>query len=78
VARQRYALNTWPVPLLVAIALSVCLPLLSSACAVLTGRLLGSPIQTGFNLPFLYVQHGFQLLLALAAIPFLKRSTPAD
>lgn len=71
-------LYAWPFPLLIAIALGAGMPFLSSACAVLAGRLFRAPIERGFNLPFLYVQHGFQLLFALAAITILKRPVPAD
>lgn len=58
--------------------MGVGIPELASVGAVAFGRALGRPITNSFNLPFLYLQHGIQLLLAIAAIGIVRRWAPAD
>jgi hypothetical protein len=67
-----------PIAILLTVLFGGLMPALSSVCAVLTGRLLGVAIDPGFTLPFLYAQHGFQLVLALLVIFVLQRFVPAD
>lgn len=67
------------VPLLVVTGLGFGLPLLAAICASIAVKLFQIPVVPGANLGFLYVQHGFQLLLALTTIFVLKRwLVPAD
>jgi hypothetical protein len=64
--------------LAVTIAAGAGLPLLAGAAAPFAGRLFGLSIRPGFNLPYLYVQHGLGLALALALIGIARRVVPAD
>lgn len=67
------------VPLLVTILLGLGITLGSAIAAQLLGRALHLPSPRESILLFLYVQHGFQLLLALLAIVVLKFwLVPAD
>lgn len=67
------------VPLVVTVLLGVIVTLGSAAAAMVTSRWLGLPSQKQSILTFLFIQHGFQLLLALIAIGILKYwLVPAD
>ena len=67
------------VPLLITAALALAIPYAAALLALVVLRLLHLPAPGGQLLPYLYVQHGFQLALALAAIAVLKRQfVPAD
>lgn len=67
------------VPLLVAAALGYGVPYGAGWLAYLCSRFLHTPSPTGPLVQWLYMQHGFQLLLALAVIAVLKyRFVPAD
>jgi len=66
------------IPLAATVALSIGLPYFASALATLANRFLQTPSPHGPILPWLYVQHAFQLLLALFAIAILRRRVPAD
>jgi hypothetical protein len=68
----------WQVGLAITIAMGVGIPALASVGALAVGQALGYPLTNGFNLPYLYAQHGIQLLLALAAIGIVRRWVPAD
>lgn len=66
-------------PILVTAALAVAVPYGGAYVAILCHRLLGTPSPRGALLPWLYMQHGFQLALALLVIAVLKRwLAPAD
>lgn len=68
-----------PIPILVTAALAVAVPYGGACIALLCHRLLGTPPPGGALLPWLYMQHGFQLALALLVIAVLKRwLVPAD
>lgn len=69
-------LKLWPL-LLVAL-LAFALPYLAAMLAVLCARALHTPSPHAAVLPWLYMQHGMQLLLALVAIAVVKRFVPAD
>jgi len=68
----------WQAGLAITIGAGAGVPLLAVAAAPLCGRLLGLDIQNGFNLPYLFVQHGLQLLFALLLIVLARRMAPAD
>ena len=68
-----------PVPLLVTIALALGVPIAGGFLAVGAGRLLHLHVRAGANLPWLYLQHAGQLIVALIVIAILKyRLVPAD
>ncbi len=68
-----------PIPILVTIALGYAVPYVAAFGAFLSSRILHSPSPAGPLLPWLYMQHGFQLLLALIVIAVLKYwLVPAD
>jgi hypothetical protein len=68
-----------PVPILVTAALGYGLPLLAAYAAFYASQIFHTPSPRGPVLPWLYMQHGFQLLVALIVIAVLKfRFTPAD
>jgi CAAX protease family protein len=67
-----------PVPLLVTIAICLGLPYLAAVCAVLTSRVIHMGSPDGPTLPWLYLHHLFQLLLALIGIAIVRRIVPAD
>jgi hypothetical protein len=71
-------LAAWPASLFVTIALGASLPAAGRVCALWGARLVHRPMQDGFNLPYLYAQHGFQLVFALIWIGVLRRIVPAD
>lgn len=77
-AARRHILAVWPVSLSVTIGLGVAIPAAGGALALAAARLAHLPMQAGFNLPFLYAQHGFQLAIALICIGGLRRIVPAD
>src|ERR1700733_994363 len=54
-----------PVPILVTAALGYGLPLLAAYAAFYASQILHTPSPRGPVLPWLYMQHGFQLLVAL-------------
>lgn len=67
------------VPLLVAAALGVAVPYGAAYLAYFCSLLLHTPSPKGPLVQWLYVQHGFQLALALGVIAVLKhRLVPAD
>jgi uncharacterized protein len=68
----------WPLGLAITIGMGVGIPELASVGALAVGRAVGYPITNSFNLPFLYLQHGIQLLLALVAIGIVRRLAPVD
>lgn len=65
-------------PLLTAMFLGVGLPLLAGSLAILSSKVLHTPSPHGTTLPWLYVHHTLQCLIALIAIAVLKRRVPAD
>ena len=66
------------IPLVVVTALGVGVPYLAAYLAFLSSKLLHTPSPRGPTLPWLYMQHGMQLLIALVAIAIVKRRVPAD
>jgi uncharacterized protein len=66
------------VPLVAVVVLGVGIPYLAAYLAVLGSRLLHTPSPHGPTLPWLYMHHALQLLLALGAIAIVKRLVPAD
>lgn len=67
------------VPLLVTVLLGLGVPVAGALLAYGVIQLLGLHVSPGANLPWLYLQHTFQLLIALLAIAILKyRFVPAD
>lgn len=73
---ERSRLKAMPI-VLVAI-LGFAIPYLAAIAAVLSSRYLHTPSPQGPLLPWLYVQHAFQLAFALVAIAILKRFRPFD
>lgn len=69
-------LKLWP--LLTVAVLALALPYLAAMLALLCARVLHTPSPHGAALPWLYMQHGMQLLLALVAIAVVRRFVPAD
>jgi len=67
------------IPILVTVALGYGVPYLAGFAAFCSSRIFDTPSPHGPTLPWLYIQHGFQLLLALIVIAVLKfRFVPAD
>jgi CAAX protease family protein len=67
------------VPLLVTAALGFAVPIAAAYGAVICSKFFGTASPTGPLLPWLYVQHAFQLLIALVVIAVLKYwLVPAD
>jgi uncharacterized protein len=60
------------VPILITAALGLGLPMIAAILSVLGARLVHVPLTPGYNLRFLYVQHAFQLILALFVIAIFK------
>jgi hypothetical protein len=58
--------------------LGFAIPYLAAIAGVLSSRYLNTPSPRGPLLPWLYVQHAFQLAFALAAIAILQRFRPFD
>jgi membrane protease YdiL (CAAX protease family) len=70
---------TWrPVPVLVTLLLGLGIPIVAGILAALLSRLIPIPPPKIVLLPWLYLQHAFQLLLSLVAIMLIKRHVPAD
>lgn len=68
-----------PVPIAVTALLGLGLPYLAAFAAVYFARATHIPLIPGDNVRWLYIQHGFQLLLALGVIAILKFwLVPAD
>ena len=68
-----------PVPILVTAALGYGLPLVAALCAIFCSKIFHTAAPDGPLLPWLFMQHGFQLLLALAVIAVMKfKLLPAD
>ncbi len=65
-------------PLLVVTALGVGIPYLAGYLAFFSSNIFGTPSPRGPTLPWLYMQHAAQLLLALIAIGIAKRYAKAD
>jgi hypothetical protein len=67
------------VPLLVTAALGYAVPYIAAYGAFYSSKIFHTPSPRGPLLPWLYMQHGLQLLLALIVIAVLKfRLVPAD
>ena len=76
-AEPRFRLK--PIPILVTAALGFAVPYAAAYCAYFSSKLFGTPSPHGATLPWLYMQHAFQLLVALVVIAVLKfRLVPAD
>ena len=65
-------------PLLVVIALAVGIPSLAAYLAFCSSKIFGTASPHGPTLPWLYMQHGVQCLIALVAIGVAKRYVLAD
>jgi len=61
-----------PIPILVTAALGFAVPIGAAYLAFFSSRLFHTPSPHGPTLPWLYAQHGFQLLVALAVIAVRK------
>jgi len=66
------------IPLLVVVALGMGVPLLAAYLAVFSSRVFHTPAADGPTLPWLYMHHALQFLLALIAIAVVRRWVPAD
>lgn len=67
------------VPLLITVALAIGVPVAGGLMTVWASSLLHLHVQVGLNLPWLYLQHTGQLIVALLVIAVLKyRLVPAD
>ena len=67
-----------PVPLAFVTALGFGLPYAAAFAAILSSKWFHTPSPAGPMLPWLYAQHGFQLLIALIAIAITRWRVPAD
>jgi hypothetical protein len=68
-----------PIPILVTAALGYGVPYLAGYGAFYSSKIFGTPSPYGPTLGWLYMQHAFQLLLALIVIAVLKATlVPAD
>jgi hypothetical protein len=76
VASPRFRLKL--LPLLIVTALGVGVPYAAAYLAFFSSRLLHTPSPDGPTLPWLYMHHALQFLLALIAIAIVKRFVPAD
>ena len=65
-------------PLVIVAALGVGVPYLAAYLAFFSSRVFHTPSPHGPTLPWLYMQHALQFLIALAAIAIVKRLVPAD
>lgn len=65
-------------PLVVVVALGVGIPYAAGYLAFFSSKLLNTPSPRGPLLPWLYMQHALQFLIALGAIAIVKRMVPAD
>ena len=76
-AEPRFRLK--PIPILVTVALGFAVPYAAAYAAYFSSRLFHTPSPEGPTLPWLYMQHAIQLLVALAVIAILKyKLLPAD
>lgn len=67
------------IPILVTAALGYGVPIVAGFGAFYCGKIFHTPSPHGPTLPWLYVQHAFQLLIALIVVAVLKyRLLPAD
>jgi uncharacterized protein len=66
------------VPLLVVAALGFGVPYLAAYLAIFASRVLHTPSPHGPTLPWLYMHHALQALIALIAIAIVKRFVPGD
>lgn len=66
------------VPLLVVAAMGFGLPYLAAYAAFFSSRLFHTPSPYGPVLPWLYMQHGLQLIFGLVAIAIMKQFVPGD
>jgi hypothetical protein len=66
------------VPIVVVVLLGFGLPYAAAFAAFISSKLFHTPSPAGPTLPWLYVQHAFQLLVALVGIAILKWRVPAD
>ncbi|HZU50407.1 MAG TPA: CPBP family intramembrane glutamic endopeptidase [Sphingomicrobium sp.] len=66
------------IPLLVTVLLAFGVPILAAKAAALCSTVWHTPSPHGPTLPWLYMQHGFQLLLALIVIFIMKRFLDVD
>jgi uncharacterized protein len=66
------------VPLVVVGLLGYGLPILAAYCAFFSSKIFHTASPYGPTLPWLYMQHAFQLLVALIVIAALKYLVPAD
>jgi uncharacterized protein len=60
------------VPIVVTAVLGLGLPIAAAILSVLGARLIHAPLTPGYNLRWLYMQHGIQLVLALGVIAIFK------
>ncbi len=67
-----------PLPILLVIVLGLGLPYVAAYAAIACHWLLHTPSPKGPTLPWLYVHHAFQLLVALIAIRLIQRVRPFD
>ena len=65
-------------PLVIVTALGVAVPYLAAYLAFFSSKVFHTPSPHGPTLPWLYMQHGLQFLIALVAIAIVKRRVPAD
>jgi hypothetical protein len=65
-------------PLLVVTAMGVGIPFLAGYLTFVSNKIFGTPSPHGATLPWLYLQHAVQFLIALIAIAVVKRFVPAD
>ncbi|MDE2352594.1 MAG: hypothetical protein KGL66_11935, partial [Alphaproteobacteria bacterium] len=65
-------------PIIVVIVLGMGIPVLAAMSAYTLIVKLHLSVKPGDNYAWLFIHHGFQLLLALIAIAILKRLVPAD
>jgi hypothetical protein len=76
--RSHQGLRLKAIPLAVTLVLAVGLPVLAALCALFANRVFGVAGPSDPALPWLYLQHTFQLLLALIGIAVAKRFKAAD
>jgi len=75
-AAPRFRLKLFP--LVIVTALGVAVPYLAAYLAFFSSKVFHTPSPRGPTLPWLYMQHALQFLIALAAIAIVKRRVPAD
>jgi membrane protease YdiL (CAAX protease family) len=72
----RFRLKVFPLAVVTALGLGV--PYVAAYLAFLSSKVLHTPSPRGPTLPWLYMQHALQLVIALLAIAVVKRLVPAD